>query len=142
MTPLRQRMIEDMQLRGLAPQTQKAYVNAVRRLAGHYGKSPAEISEEELRQYFLYLTNEKEASRSTCTVTLCAIKFLYNHTLQRDWPTLQLVRPPTARPARLLPKRPCWTVSPSPPARPMATHLPPIMRVADSTASAMLAALA
>ena len=63
MTPLRQRMIEDMQLRGLAPQTQKAYVNAVRRLAGHYGKSPAVISEEELRQYFLYLTNEKEASQ-------------------------------------------------------------------------------
>ena len=97
MTPLRQRMIEDMQLRGFAPQTQRSYLSAIRQLAGHYGKSPAEISEEELRQYFLYLTNEKKVSRSTCTVTLCAIKFLYRHTLQRDWPTLQLVRPRRAR---------------------------------------------
>ena len=53
MTPLRQRMIEDMQLRGLAPQTQRAYLSAIRQLAGHYGKSPGKISEEELRQYFL-----------------------------------------------------------------------------------------
>ena len=97
MTPLRQRMIEDMQLRGLARQTQEAYVGAVRQLAEYYGKSPAEISEEELRQYFLYLTNEKKVSRSTCTVVLCAIKFLYQHTLQREWPTLQLVRPRRVR---------------------------------------------
>lgn len=97
MTPLRQRMIEDMQLRGLARQTQEAYVSAVRQLAEYYGKSPAEISEEELRQYFLYLTNEKKVSRSTCTVALCAIKFLYQHTLQREWPTLQLVRPRRVR---------------------------------------------
>jgi integrase/recombinase XerD len=55
MTPLRQRMVEDMQLRGLSEKTQEAYVRAVRQLAEHYGKSPAQISEEELRQYFLYL---------------------------------------------------------------------------------------
>jgi integrase/recombinase XerD len=53
MTPLRQRKIEDMQLRGLAGRTQEAYVAAVRQLAEHYGKSPAQISDEELRQYFL-----------------------------------------------------------------------------------------
>ena len=49
MTPLRQRMIEDLQLRGLSPKTQDAYVRAVRQLAEHYGKSPDRISEEELR---------------------------------------------------------------------------------------------
>lgn len=49
MTPLRQRMIEDMQLRGLADRTQEAYVLAVRQLAEHYNKSPDQISEEELR---------------------------------------------------------------------------------------------
>ena len=53
MTPLRQRMVEDMQLRGLSEKTQEAYVRAVRQLAEHYGKSPDCISEEELRQYFL-----------------------------------------------------------------------------------------
>jgi integrase/recombinase XerD len=62
MTPLRQRMIEDMQLRGLAGRTQEAYVAAVRQLADHYGKSPDQISDEELRQYFLYLTNDLRSS--------------------------------------------------------------------------------
>jgi len=97
MTPLRQRYIEDMQLRDLSKHTQSGYVSAVSQLAAYYGKSPAKISEEELRQYFLYLTNEKKASRSTCTVALCAIKFLYQRTLQRDWTTLQLVRPKKAQ---------------------------------------------
>jgi hypothetical protein len=61
-------MVEDMQLRGLSEKTQGAYVRAVRQLAEHYGKSPAQISEEELRQYFLYLKNDKQVSPSTFTV--------------------------------------------------------------------------
>lgn len=97
MTPLRQKMIEDMQLRGLAEITQVKYVTAVRQLAEHYGKSPAQITEEELRQYFLYLKNVKKRSRSTCTIALCGIKFFYEQTLKRDWPTLTLVRPPRER---------------------------------------------
>ncbi len=92
MTPLRQRMIQDMQLRGLSPGTQRVYVCAVRQLAKYYRRSPAQISEEELRAYFLYL-NEKQFSRSSCVVALCAIKFLYTYTLQRDWPVLILIRP-------------------------------------------------
>jgi integrase/recombinase XerD len=52
MTPLRRRMLEDMQLRGLAPKTQQAYIRAVRQLAEYYDKSPDQISEEELRLYF------------------------------------------------------------------------------------------
>src|SRR5512132_2411181 len=52
MTPLRQRMLEDMQLRGLAARTQESYLAAVQQLALHYGKSPDLIAEEELRQYF------------------------------------------------------------------------------------------
>ncbi len=58
MTPLRQRMIEDMQLRGLSGRTQEAFVAAVRQLAEHYGKSPDQIGDEEPRQYFLYITND------------------------------------------------------------------------------------
>ena len=65
MTVLRQRMIEDMQLRGLAARTQEAYVAAVAQLAKYYHKPPDEISEEELRQYLLYLQNEKAVSAST-----------------------------------------------------------------------------
>ncbi|MBK7181123.1 MAG: site-specific integrase [Chloroflexi bacterium] len=93
MTPLRQRMLEDMQLRGLAPKTQEAYVTAVRQLAEYYDKSPEFISEQELRDYFLFLKNEKKVARSTCTQALCGIKFFYEQTLQREWQTFDLVRP-------------------------------------------------
>jgi integrase/recombinase XerD len=94
MTQLRQRMIEDLQLRGLSERTQEMYVRAVRQLAEHYHKSPDRITEEELRDYFLYLKNVKHYSRSASTIALCGIKFFYTHTLQREWTTLTFVRPP------------------------------------------------
>lgn len=93
MTALRERMLEDLRLRGLAPKTQEAYVGAVRKLAAHYHKPPDQVTEEELRQYFLYLTDEKQVSPSTLTIALTGIKFFYQRTLGRDWPTLDLVRP-------------------------------------------------
>ena len=93
-TPLRQKMIEDMQLNGLAARTQESYQLVVSQLARHYHKSPDQINEEELRQYFLYLSNEKHASRSTCTIALCGIKFFFQHTLGKEWKTFELVRPP------------------------------------------------
>ncbi|HMN29030.1 MAG TPA: site-specific integrase [Caldilineaceae bacterium] len=96
MTPLRQRMIEDMQLAGKSQQTQRRYVSAVRQLAAYYKRSPDQISEEELRAYFLYLKNEKQIAHSTSTVVICALKFLYEQTLKRTWPTLALVRSPKA----------------------------------------------
>lgn len=93
MTPLRQRMIEDMHLHGLATKTQEAYVRAVRQLAEYCHKSPDLITEGELRRYFLYLKNEKHASASTFTLALCGLKFFYQHTLQRPWAILDLARP-------------------------------------------------
>lgn len=93
MTPLRQKMIEDMQLRGLAERTQQSYVAAVQGLAEYYGKSPDKINQSELRQYFLYLKNEKKVSASSCTVALCGLKFLYQQTLEREWPILDFVKP-------------------------------------------------
>jgi len=92
-TPLRQKLIEDMQLHGLSSRTQEVYVVAVRQLADHYGKSPDQISEEELRQYFLYLSQVRKVSPSTFQVALSAIKFFFEYTLQRQWATLELVRP-------------------------------------------------
>ena len=94
MSALRQKMIEDMQLRGFAERTQEAYLLAVRQLAKHYHKPPDQISEEELRQYFLFLKNERHASRSTCTLALCGIKFFYERTLGREWKTFEFLRPP------------------------------------------------
>jgi integrase/recombinase XerD len=93
-TPLRQKMIEDMQLHGFALRTQEAYLLAVSQLARHYRKSPDLVSEEELREYFLFLKNDRHASRSTCTIYLCGIKFFFQHTLGREWKFFELVRPP------------------------------------------------
>lgn len=92
-TELRRRMIEDMQLRSLSERTQESYVRSVSQLAKHYHKSPDKITEEELRQYFLFLKNDKKYARATCTIALCGIKFLFDHTVKREWPTLSFVRP-------------------------------------------------
>jgi site-specific recombinase XerD len=90
-------MIQDMQLHGYSPRTQRIYVFSVAKLAKHYHKSPELISEEELRQYFLNLTQVQKLSRSTATIDLCAMKFFFQNTLQRPWPSLQLMRPPKLR---------------------------------------------
>jgi site-specific recombinase XerD len=87
-------MLADMQLRGLAPKTQESYLRAVYQLVNHVSKAPDQITEEDLRDYFLFLKNEKKASRSACTVALCGIKFFFEQTLQRQWQTFDLVRPP------------------------------------------------
>ena len=94
MTPLRKRMIDDLQLRGMSERTQEMYVRAVRQLAEHYRKSPDLISEEELRDYFLYCANVKKWSRVASTIALCGIKFFYTHTLKREWTSLTFIRPP------------------------------------------------
>lgn len=92
MTVLRQKMIEDMQLHNLSARTQESYVRAIRQLAEYCHKSPDQIDQEELRQYFLYLKNVRQVSRSTQTIALCGIKFFYEHTLERSWHTFDLIR--------------------------------------------------
>jgi len=100
MTELRCRFMDDMTLHGMAPTTQKVYVHAVKQLAAHYGRSPDQLSEQELRDYFLYLANEKLVACSTLRLQIFAVKFLYTRTLQRPWPTLKILR---GRPQQKLP---------------------------------------
>jgi len=92
MTPLRKRMMEDLQLKGYSPATQKAYLDAVCKLAGHYGKSPADVSQEELRAYFLHLAQTERCARGTLKIAIAGIRFLFAITLQKPWPVLGLVR--------------------------------------------------
>jgi len=94
MTPLRRRMIEDMQLRGFSARTQEAYVHAVRQLAGHFHKPPDRLTEDDLRAYFLYLTNVKHFARASFTIALCGIKFFFEQSIGREWNLFDLVRPP------------------------------------------------
>ena len=84
MSPLRERMIEDMTLAGLAVGTQKIYTQAVYRLAEHYRRSPDQLSEEEVRGYLLGL-RQQGAARGTFKTSQYGLRFLYHHTLGRAW---------------------------------------------------------
>jgi site-specific recombinase XerD len=86
-------MIEDMQLHGYSAKTQTSYVGAVRGLAKYYKRSPEEITQEEVRAYFLWLVKERGVARSTLTIYLSGIKFLFEKTLKREWLIFNLVRP-------------------------------------------------
>lgn len=92
MTPLRKRMIEDLQLKGYALATQARYVMAVQQLACHYRKSPAQMNEQELRDYFLHLTRVERCARGSLKIAVAAIRFCFTTTLQRPWPVLGLLR--------------------------------------------------
>jgi Phage integrase, N-terminal SAM-like domain len=84
MTPLRLQMIEDMRSAGLAPGTQAVYVDAVRRLAAHYRRSPAQLTEEDVRRYLLGL-RERGLALGTFKTNHGGIQFLYRRSLDRDW---------------------------------------------------------
>ena len=84
-SPLQKRMVEDMCLRGFSNRTQDSYVRSVTGLTRYYMRSPDMLSEEEIRSYFVHLTCERKLARPTVTIALCGIKFLYVHTLKRDW---------------------------------------------------------
>jgi integrase/recombinase XerD len=93
MTALRRRMLEDLQLRGLAPRTQQCYLEAVTHLTQYDRRAPDQIRAEELRQYFLFLINDKKVAESTLRVHLYGIRFFYERTLKRPWPVFDRVRP-------------------------------------------------
>jgi hypothetical protein len=71
-------MIEDMQLRGLSPHTQAAYLMRVTLFARFCNKHPDHLGEKEVREYLLHLVNEKHASYAVVTQTYFALRFLYN----------------------------------------------------------------
>ena len=84
MTPLRQRMIEDMRLRNLSPRTVDAYVHAVAQFARHYGRSPEQLDGAHARAYLLHLVQDQHASWSRYNQARCALQFLYRFILNRD----------------------------------------------------------
>ena len=97
MSPLRQRMIEDMKLAGLSSGTQAIYIKAVRGLAAQYRRSPDQLSEEEVRAYLLGM-RERGAARGTVKANHYGIQFFYRSTLNRDWPLFSKKR--SASPSR------------------------------------------
>jgi site-specific recombinase XerD len=100
MSPLREQMIDAMQVRGLASRTQKAYVAAVAALARHYGCSPQTLDAGQVRNYLLYLARERHLARSSVNQAGCAFRFLYYTVLLRP----QQFQVPLAKSQQRLPE--------------------------------------
>lgn len=84
MTALRQRMLEDLQIRNYSPTTIRGYILQVAQFAKHFGKSPDQLGAEHIRAYQLFLVKEGRLSHSTYVQVVCALRFLYTHTLNRQ----------------------------------------------------------
>lgn len=89
------RMREDLQLQDFAPRSVRAYLDCIRHICRHFGVEPEELTGEHLRQWFLHLRNVKKVARQTSTQAMCALKFLFEKTLEREWPyEVRLARAP------------------------------------------------
>ena len=83
-SPLRQRMIDDMIVRNFAPNTMNLYLKQVSYFAQYFGRSPQQLGAEEIRNYQIYLAKERKLSNSSRTVAASALRFLYIVTLKQD----------------------------------------------------------
>jgi integrase/recombinase XerD len=90
MTPLRQRMLDDMRMRNFSPHTQAAYLRAVAQFAQHFRRSPDQLQREHVREYLLGLV-QRGVAWSTYNQVRCALHFFYRVTLQKDWPKEEIV---------------------------------------------------
>jgi len=97
MTPLRQRMLDALVLRGRAVRTQESYIDAVARLARHYKRSPDTLSADEVCGFLLHLLREKHRARSTVNQYGCAFRFLYGTVLELDGDCFQIPLAPAAQ---------------------------------------------
>lgn len=94
MTPLRQQMIDAMQVRGLALRTQQVYVEALARMARHFGRSPEQLDAAQIEAYMLHLSKDLKRSFSTINQVSSASRFLFRHVLGRSEAGME---PPVAR---------------------------------------------
>ena len=101
-SPLRQRMVEDMRMRKLAPKTQTAYIRAVRKFAKFLGHSPDTATDEDLRRFQLDMV-DKGTSPITLNATIVGLNFLFEVTLGRPqvMAKMQSVRVPLKLPVVL-----------------------------------------
>jgi site-specific recombinase XerD len=88
MTPLRQKMIDAMRMRGFSVRTHQSYLSAVSELARYCGRSPEGLCVEELQAFFAYLAIERGLSGATCRLYLNAVRFLYLKVL--EWPSFDV----------------------------------------------------
>ncbi len=101
MTPLRRRMAEDMEVRNLSPHTQTSYIGQVSRFARHFGQSPERLGPEQIRDYQVFLSIEKQLAPHSIGITVAALRFLYHVTLKKDWDIAEAI--PAPRQPKTLP---------------------------------------
>ena len=106
MTPLRQRMLEDMSIRNLAENTQSAYLQQIAAYSRYFNRSPDQLGPEEIRTYQLYLMEVRALTPSSICVATGALRFLYKVTLKRTWAVEEIPMPkrPRKLPEILSPK--------------------------------------
>jgi len=92
MTPLRRRMLEDMQLRNFSTETQRSYIHYVAQYASYYQSSPDQLGLDDIRNYQLYLIEQRQLSPQSINTFVAAVKFLYTVTLEMPWTDKQFVR--------------------------------------------------
>lgn len=85
MTLLRQRMLEDMQIRNFSQNTQRSYLQQISLFARHFCRSPDGLGPENIRAYQLYLTKEKKLAPGSILIATSALRFLYTVTMKRPW---------------------------------------------------------
>ncbi len=95
MKTLKQRMKDDLQLRGLSPRTQKMYLFHVTCFARHFMKLPDKMGEKEVKEYLLHLINDRRVSYSTLAQSYSALKFIYEVTLNHPWEVERIPYPKT-----------------------------------------------
>ena len=93
MTPLRQRMLEDMSIRNLAQNTQSSYVQQVTAYATYFHRSPEKLGPEDVRTYQLYLLQTRKLAPSSIGLATGALRFLYKVTLKRPWAVEEIPMP-------------------------------------------------
>ena len=92
MGALYDRMKMDLELKNLSPKTVTCYLACMVNFVRHYGRSPVEMGEEEIRRYLHYLITEKKASQSSISQAYSAIKFFHEVTLGRPWNAMRIPR--------------------------------------------------
>src|ERR1700730_2725517 len=92
MSPLRQRMLEDMQLRGFSSGTQRSYIHYIAEFAKHYNLSPEQLGLDDIRNYQLYLIEQRQLSPQSINCFVAAAKFLFTVTLDMPWSDQQFNR--------------------------------------------------